>query len=238
MFWTICFLVGLVAHAAANQIDMRDFKYFAEFNATSTNTYAEAINYGQTHPNRDGESWNGWCASLMWRAGNLPESSACSSAIDAYYRSKVISTDFMTAPNGAFHWWDIGSDGHVAMAMPNGWSMMASCHVEVSWGDCIGTTSVADYTATTGARYLGWSYDYAGAEIADVHDSQPGPSPSDVPLSDTVNTGVPDTAYYQRQQLYVSFFPVGCCHRWLSISLTEYDVVNCVGCNVRVYGSH
>ena len=27
---------------------------------TSTNTYAQAINYGQTNPTRDGESWDGW----------------------------------------------------------------------------------------------------------------------------------------------------------------------------------
>lgn len=27
---------------------------------SSTNTYAQAINYGQTHPTRDGGSWSGW----------------------------------------------------------------------------------------------------------------------------------------------------------------------------------
>lgn len=26
----------------------------------STNTYSEAINYGKTHPTRDGSSWSGW----------------------------------------------------------------------------------------------------------------------------------------------------------------------------------
>jgi hypothetical protein len=145
------------------------------------------------------------CASLMWRAGNLPESSACPSAIDAYHRSTVISKDIYSAPNGAFHWWDIGSDGHVAMAMPNGWSMMASCHVQESWGDCIGTTPVSTYTSTVGATYLGWSYDYAGAEIADVHNNNPTPS-SDIPRSSTEDTGVPDTYYYMRQQLYASFY--------------------------------
>lgn len=139
----------------------------------------------------------------MWRAGNLPESSACPSAIDAYYRSTIISKDIYSAPNGAFHWWDIGSDGHVAMAMPNGWAMMASCHVEQSWGDCIGTTPVSDYTSTVGATYLGWSYDYAGAEIADVHNNNPT---NDVPKSNTEYTGVPDTYYYMRQQLYAAMY--------------------------------
>lgn len=143
------------------------------------------------------------CASLMWRAGNLPESAAAPSAIEAYYRSTVISKDIGSAPNGAFHWWDIGQDGHVAMAMPGGWAMMASCHVEQSWGDCIGTTSVSTYTQTTGAVYLGWSYDYSGAEIADVHNNNPT---NDIPKSNTESTGVPDTYYYMRQQLYASFY--------------------------------
>lgn len=107
--------------------------------------------------------------------------------------------------SGAYHWWDIGADGHVAMATTDGWSMMASCHVEVSWGDCIGTASVSDYTSVTGATYLGWSYDYGGAEIADVHSNNPSPTPSSgIPQTATSSTGVPDTNYYKRQQLYAS----------------------------------
>lgn len=142
----------------------------------------------------------------MWRAGNLPESSDCPSAIDAYYKSTIISKDVNSAPLGAFHWWDIGSYGHVAMATDNGWSMMASCHVTESWGDCIGVTSVTGYTATTGAKYLGWSYDYDKAEISDVHNPNP-PSPSPgIPRSSTEDTGSPDVYYYMRQQVYVRFF--------------------------------
>jgi hypothetical protein len=139
----------------------------------------------------------------MWRAGNLPDSSACPSAIDAYHKSTIISYDIGSAPSGAFHWWDIGSDGHVAMATDNGWAMMASCHVTESWGDCIGVTSVSGYTSATGARYLGWSYDYDKAEISDVHKPVP-PSPG-VPQTATASTGVPDTNYYKRQQIYVSY---------------------------------
>ncbi len=37
----------------------------------------------------------------MWRAGHLPESSARPSAIEAYHSSKVISTNYMSAPSGA-----------------------------------------------------------------------------------------------------------------------------------------
>lgn len=164
----------------------------------------------------------------MWRAGNLPESSAYPSAIDAYHSSKIISYSADSAPSGAFHWWDIGADGHVAMATTTGWSMMASCHVEVSWGDCIGLSSVSDYTATTGARYLGWSYDYGGAEIADVH-SNPAPAPgpsSGIPQSSTASTGVPDTNYYKRQQLYV-------CSSFLTLLYVANVIINQILGNTR-----
>jgi hypothetical protein len=205
-------LLLVIQQCNAKQFDEKDIFYRNSSDTVvkknnlkyTTNTYAQAIEYGQTHPTRDGESWSGWCASLMWRSGNLPESSACPSAIDCYYRSSIVSFDVYSAPSGAYHWWDIGSDGHVAMATTNGWAMMASCHVTESWGDCIGVTSVDGYTATVGARYLGWSYDYSGAEIADVHD-HPGPTPTPgIPQSSTSSTGVPDSYYYMRQQVYVS----------------------------------
>ena len=28
--------------------------------STTTNSYAQAVNYGKTHPTRDGGSWSGW----------------------------------------------------------------------------------------------------------------------------------------------------------------------------------
>lgn len=186
--------------AVANTSDLK----VVVSSSSNTNTYAQAVNYGKTHPTRDGESWSGWCASLMWRSGNLPEGANCPSAIDCYRKSHVVSFDYMSAPSGAFHWWDIGSDGHVAMATTGGWAMMASCHIEESWGDCIGQTPVSHYTSTTGGKYLGWSYDYNNAEIADVHGNTP--NPTSLPRSSTQESGVPDTYYYMRQQTYASFY--------------------------------
>lgn len=52
-------LVALWAHCVSGlSIDENDFKY--TLNTTGTNTYAGAINYGRTHPTRDGGSWSGW----------------------------------------------------------------------------------------------------------------------------------------------------------------------------------
>lgn len=201
-FIYLIFFTILVGGLSIN-IDDKDYLYFKSnnLNATTTNTYAQAISYGKTHPNRDGSSWSGWCASLMWRSGNLPESSACATAIDAYHKSTIISKDYSIAPSGAYHWWDIGSDGHVAMATTDGWAMMASCYVQESWGECIGVASVSYYTSKTGAKYLGWSYDYDTAEISDVHQNTPS---STVGQSTTSSIGVPDTNYYKRQQLYAA----------------------------------
>jgi hypothetical protein len=177
--------------------------------AHATNTYAEAIAYAKSHPTRDGSSWKGWCASLMWRAGALPESAARDTAYDAYLASSIVSEDCNMAPAGAFHWWKIGADGHVAMAIDTaGWALMASTHVQELWGEAIGIASVSTYSSSTGAEYLGWSYDFAGAEIADVHHNPvppgPGPGPSPIPHTTTAQDGIPGTIYYMRQQLFAS----------------------------------
>ena len=184
----------------ANQADY-DYVKEQEPRLLGTNTYAQAITYAKTHPTRDGGSWNGWCGALMVRAGNIPDRSVCPSAIQCYRRSTIVSHNINAAPSGAFHWWNIGADGHVAMATTNGWSMMASCRVSESWGNCIGVTSVSGYTAQTGAGYLGWSYDYAGSEIADVRRDV---TPGKVPKTSTASDGIPGINYYKRQQLFAS----------------------------------
>jgi hypothetical protein len=46
--------------ASSISIDASDYKFNGGLNTTATNSYAAAINYGRTHPNRDGGSWSGW----------------------------------------------------------------------------------------------------------------------------------------------------------------------------------
>lgn len=46
---------------SAINIDASDFKFNAlRSNLTGTNSYGEAIAYGQANPTRDGGSWAGW----------------------------------------------------------------------------------------------------------------------------------------------------------------------------------
>lgn len=59
MFIAACLLL-LPAVFAVNS-DKSDVEW-VQLNSTTkgTNTYSEAIYYGQTHPTRDGGSWSGW----------------------------------------------------------------------------------------------------------------------------------------------------------------------------------
>lgn len=62
-------LIAIWAHCTSSlSIDQSDFKY--TLNTTGTNTYAGAVNYGKTHPTRDGGSWSGWYNLLCFNRFN------------------------------------------------------------------------------------------------------------------------------------------------------------------------
>ena len=178
--------------------------------------YERARDYAAVNPLRDGGTWYLWCGSLMWRFGMLPEAAARPSAIAAWADSRVESQDPAAAPQGAFHWWDIGQDGHVGVDLLGAGHtvFMATRHLREAWGDAIGVTSVAAYTAETGAEYLGWSMDFAGARLADGGAAAcaprrgagvaPVPDGCPVPQSATEQTGEPDLAFWMRLQRYAA----------------------------------
>ncbi|RKG81722.1 hypothetical protein D7V88_26090 [Corallococcus terminator] len=160
--------------------------------------YDRARAYAAANPKRDGGTWNQWCGSLMVRFGQLPDSAVRPTAIEAYRASTIISTNASTAKIGAFHWWDIGSAGHVGADLNGGGGtvFMATYNLSQSWGDAIGVNSVSGYSSKTGARYLGWSMDYAGGRIAGGGGS-PGGS---LPQTSTEFDGIPGEIYYKRIQ--------------------------------------
>ncbi|KFE68940.1 hypothetical protein [Hyalangium minutum] len=163
--------------------------------------YDRARAYAAANPKRDGASWDQWCGSLMWRFGQLPASSARDSAILAYHASTIVSTNPATALTGAFHWWDIGAYGHVGADLNGGGTtvFMATRNLAESWGDAIGVNSVSGYSSRTGARYLGWSMDYAGGRIAGGG-APPGGGGSSLPQTTTEQDGIPGPIYYKRIQ--------------------------------------
>ncbi|NMO16634.1 hypothetical protein HPC49_20475 [Pyxidicoccus fallax] len=176
----------------------------AETLATSSDAlnspiYDRARAFAAANPTRDGGTWDQWCGSLMWRFGQMPESSARPSAIEAYYDSTIVSTDPSKALTGAFHWWAIGAYGHVGADLNGGGTavFMATRKLSQSWGDAIGINSVSGYTSMSGARYLGWSMDYAGARIAG---GGAPPGGGGIPQTSTEFDGIPGPIYYMRIQ--------------------------------------
>ena len=169
--------------------------------ALNSPIYDRARAYAAANPKRDGGSWDQFCGALMVRFGQLPASAVRPSAIAAYRASKIVSTDAATALIGAFHWWDIGAYGHVGTDL-NGAGrtvFMATRNVAESWGDAISVISVSGYSSRTGARYLGWSMDYAGGRII----GGGGPPVSDdttIPRTATEDNGIPGPIYYTRIQ--------------------------------------
>lgn len=103
-------------------------------------------------------NWDQLCQALMWqvcnRFGNA--SRAYASANTARAASRINGTNPKDAPAGAFHYWEIGIYGHVALSLGGSRCLMGSRHVE-QWARNVGVTTVEAYTRATGARYTGWS---------------------------------------------------------------------------------
>ncbi|NVJ23869.1 MULTISPECIES: hypothetical protein [Myxococcus] len=198
----VLLLVGLSACGGEGEV-VADVPEALDTSTAELNTsiYNRARAYASAHPTRDGGTWDQWCASLMWRFGGFPESSARPSAIEAYHASTRQPYSAAQAPAGAFHWWDIGSFGHVGLDLNGGGTtvFMATRKLSQSWGNAIGINSVSGYSSASGARYLGWSLDYAGSVISD-HGPLPGGGGGGIPRTSTEDDGVPGPIYYKRIQ--------------------------------------
>lgn len=125
------------------------------------------LKWAKTHQKRDGQSWNGYCQSLMWRLcdyyGKAPDPTPSSATVAASRAfTKYRNPYAAKAPAGAFHYWELDgtSFGHVALDLTGGGKelFMASRHVTKTYGDALGTISMQDYLHKTGAKYQGWSY--------------------------------------------------------------------------------
>lgn len=205
MTWSIALLsaaimLGACGGAVEDTETLTPGALEAETSELNSPIYDRARAFAAANPKRDGGTWDQWCGSLMWRFGQLPESSARPSAIEAFRASRILSMDPTQAPTGAFHWWDIGAYGHVGADLNGGGGtvFMATRKLAQSWGDAIGVNSVHGYSAATGARYLGWSLDYAGGRIAGG--GTPPPTGSGLPHTTTEYDGVPGPIYYKRIQ--------------------------------------
>lgn len=109
------------------------------------------------------------CQALMWQLANRfgRVASTPSSAIAAYNTEKAAGrVKAGTPPPGAFVYWDIGMDGHVGFMVNGGRVFMGTKKVDEQWSKWnTGPQGLADYSALTSARYLGWSYQNGGNTV-------------------------------------------------------------------------
>lgn len=124
----------------------------------------------------DRPTWDQMCGSLMhrfnsWRGWNTrPREGDIDSAYEVATKSGWLNTDFTRAPVGAWHFFDIAgpSNGHVMQDARGGGlvNLSTGYALSESLGSAIGFQSVPGYVAAKGARYMGWSTNYAGGTIS------------------------------------------------------------------------
>ena len=139
--------------------------------------------YAAAYPTRDGRSWAGWCASLMYRYNN---SSVAYGNATAAGDAVALNGDVNAAPIGAIHYWaGANGDGHVAQDVAGRGRklFMASSKVDESLGDAIGFISFDSYQAKTGLPYRGWAMSYGvnaiiGADDNGSFNDAPAPAPA------------------------------------------------------------
>lgn len=122
-----------------------------------------------------GRDWNGWCQALVWwtcemygtRTVTYPNASSAREA------SEIVSRDPYAAPEGAIHYWDPEGEpnGHVAIALGGGLSLMASPYVDEYLGVNVGIVDVERYSRRTASAYVGWAYTN-GANHLPIHTNQ------------------------------------------------------------------
>lgn len=152
-----------------------------------TRLYDRARAYAAAHPtrppSRTSGTWDQLCGVLMYQFGTtLPWAKAPGTtgptAAAVGNASGWLNPNAAAAPIGAFHFWAIGSAGHVGMDLSGGGAdvLMATKALRESWGSAIGVQSVAGYTKAKGATYRGWATNYGGG-IPSIP-AEPAPSAS------------------------------------------------------------
>lgn len=183
-----------------------------------------ARDYAAAHPTRDGATWSGWCASLMYRFNDA--GTAYNSAMLAGDAANIESSDPNAAPIGAFHYWaGANGDGHVAQDVQGRGRLlfMASSKVTESLGQGIGLVSFQDYQSRAGLPYRGWSQTYGvnpsrdAEDLGSMNDPQPTPAPAPSGTTYTVVEG--DTLWD------IAGAQLGDVNRWPEIYALNMDTI-------------
>lgn len=123
--------------------------------------------FDRLFPDRD---WNQSCQAVVAHAAEFTVGNVrfYLTAKDAYHASKIVSKNPGKAVANDVHYWAIGTAWHTGVQLPDGTVLMGTKHTDGSWGKNLGVTSVADYTAATGAVYMGFAHSNGVNRIAVV----------------------------------------------------------------------
>ena len=135
-----------------------------------------ALEFAKEMPERSpGVSWKDACGVLCnqfvvkkqnW---GIKPSGFGPTAKDVADHSGVLNTNSSAAPIGAWHFWNLGTSGHVGQDLDGGGTdvfMATGRAVVVPLAPFLGIQSVAGYNATGGVGYRGWATQYFGGVSA------------------------------------------------------------------------
>lgn len=113
--------------------------------------------FNRLFPDRD---WNQSCQAVVAHAAEFTVGNVrfYLTAKDAYHASKIISKNPSKAARNDVHFWAIGTAWHTGVDVGGGYVLMGTKHTDGSWGKNLGLTTVAAYTAATGAVYMGFAH--------------------------------------------------------------------------------
>lgn len=108
-----------------------------------------------------GWSWSQLCvAAVYWAIG---ATHSYDTANLARAHSQIISTS-RDIPKGAIGWLSLGKDGHVCFGTGGG-RIGGASRAWSDWGSALGDSTIEAYEKATGAKWIGWGWDFGGQEF-------------------------------------------------------------------------
>lgn len=165
-----------------------------------TRTADAGISFLKAHPTRKtipgakyrliyGWSWSQLCvAAVYWAIG---ATRSFDTANLARAHSKIVSAS-RDIPKGAIGWLSLGKDGHVCFGTGNS-RIGGASRAWSNWGTALGDSTIEAYEEATGAKWIGWGWDFGGQEFtraeaahtttapASTGTTKPAPKPTTVP---------------------------------------------------------
>lgn len=115
----------------------------------------------------DADNWDQQCAKGQFRFNKwllwlVAPKVTGPGAVDVARASGTLNKDWTKAPIGAWHYWSVGTHGHVGQDLAGGGTriaMFGSAKLNITLAPFVGISSIAKYGSST---YMGWATNYGG----------------------------------------------------------------------------